>query len=32
VKDWITGVSKNKNQIKKLSDDILDGEIDKEML
>ena len=32
VKDWITGVSKNKNQIKKLFDDILDGEIDKEML
>ena len=32
VKDWITGVSKNKNQIKKLFDNILDGEIDREML
>ena len=29
VKDWITGVSKNKNQIKKLFDDILVGEIKK---
>lgn len=32
VKDWITGVSKNKNQVKNLFDDILDGEIEKEML
>lgn len=32
VKDWITGVSKNKKQVKQLFDDILDGEIDKEML
>lgn len=32
VKDWITGVSKNKKQVKQLFDDILDGEIDREML
>jgi hypothetical protein len=32
VKDWITGVSKNKKQVKQLFDDILDGEVEKEML
>ena len=32
VKDWITGVSKNKKHVKQLFDDILDGEIDREML
>ena len=29
VKDWITGVSKNKKQVKQLFDDILDGEVEK---
>ncbi|MDO4714016.1 MAG: hypothetical protein Q4B28_05230 [bacterium] len=32
VKDWITGVSKNRSQVKKLFDEILDGEVDREML
>gem|GEM_PF-6331215 len=29
MKDWITGVSKNKKQVKQLFDDILDGEVEK---
>lgn len=32
VKNWITGVNAQKGQIKKLFDEILDGEIDRNML